>query len=342
MPQGVIHQHQRQHRLSDRRGADADAGVVAPVRVDHHRLAGLVDRAPVEPDARRGLDRDIDHDVLPGGNAAQNATRVVGGKTFRRHFVAVLGALLLDRAKPRADLHALDRVDAHHRVGDVRIQLVVDRFAPAHRHALRHRGNARAAGIAGLAQPVHERLQFGHAVRVRRKKRVGPNRIPALERDTVRAELRHVAADLDAMALAQPFFRNRARRHPHCGFARGLSPAAAMIADAVLLPVGVVGVAGTESFGNVAVVLAALVLVADQQRDRRAGRFALEHAGENFHRIWLAPLGDMPRGARAAAVEFMLDVGLCERESRRAAVHHATDRGPVALAERSNAEQPAE
>ena len=37
MPQRVIHQHQREHRFGDRRRADADARIVAAVRVDDHR-----------------------------------------------------------------------------------------------------------------------------------------------------------------------------------------------------------------------------------------------------------------------------------------------------------------
>ena len=50
---------------------------------------------------------------------------------------------------------------------------------------------------------------------------------------------------------------------------------------------------GPEGFGDVAVILAALVLVADQQGDRGAGGLALEHAGKDFHRIRFAALGDV-------------------------------------------------
>ena len=41
----------------------------------------------------------------------------------------------VDAGEAGADLHALDRVDAHHGVGDVGIQLVEQRLAQAHRHA---------------------------------------------------------------------------------------------------------------------------------------------------------------------------------------------------------------
>ena len=54
------------------------------------------------------------------------------------------------------------------------------------------------------------------------------------------------------------------------------------VAQPVLAPVGVVGVAGAEGVEDVAVVLAALVLIADQQADRRAGGLAFVDAGEDL------------------------------------------------------------
>ena len=44
MQEGMIHQHKRQHRLGDRRRADADARVVAAVGLHRHRIPQLVDR----------------------------------------------------------------------------------------------------------------------------------------------------------------------------------------------------------------------------------------------------------------------------------------------------------
>ena len=174
------------------------------------------------------------------------------------------------------------------------------------------------------------------------EERIGVDVLPALERNRVGSELRQVAADRDAVALAQPLPGDGARGDAHRGLARRLPAAAAVVADAVLLPVRVVGVAGAERVGDVRVVLAALVLVADQQRDRRARRAALEHAGQDLDGVGLAPLRHVPRRAGPAAVEFVLDVGLRERQSGRAAVDDAADRGTVRFAERREAEQRAE
>src|SRR5437764_1332394 len=75
--------------------------------------------------------------------------------------------------------------------------------------------------------------------------------------------------------------------HPAGGLARRRAAAAAIVADAVLGPVGVVGVPRAEAVLDLAVILGALVLVLDQQADRRAGGQALEHAGEDLDPVGL-------------------------------------------------------
>ena len=180
----------------------------------------------------------------------------------------------------------------------------------------------------------------GHDVRIGAEERIAVHAVPGSERHRDRPELRQIAAHLDAMALAQPLLRDGAGRDAHGGFARGLAAAAAIVADAVLLPVRVVRVAGTERLLDRAVILAALVGVADQQSDRRAGRAALEHAREDLDRVALLALGHEPRRPGFAAIQFPLDVGFGERHAGRAAIHHATDRRPVAFTERGHAEEP--
>lgn len=78
MPQRMIHQHQRQHRLGDRRRAYAYAGVVAAVRFDDGRVALQVDGAARQADAGSGLDREVRNYILTGGDAAEDAAGVVG------------------------------------------------------------------------------------------------------------------------------------------------------------------------------------------------------------------------------------------------------------------------
>ena len=94
------------------------------------------------------------------------------------------------------------------------------------------------------------------------------------------------------------------------GLARGGAAAAAIVADAVFQIIGEVGMARPVEILDLAIVLRALVLVADHQAHRRARGQALEHARQDLHLVRLAPLGGEFGGAGLAPVEPVLDVGL--------------------------------
>ena len=266
---------------------------------------------------------------------------MVAGEALGRQFVAVLGATLGDGLETGADLDPLDRVDAHHRMRNVGVETIVYRLAPAHRHAAGDDVDACADRIAGLAQVVHEGLELGHDAGVRREEGVAVDFVPGLERNLDRPEPRHVAPDHDAVVLRQPLARDRPGRHPHGGLTRRRPTAAAVVADAVLVPVRIVGMARTESLGDRAVVLRALVLVADQERDRRARGPPFEHPRQDLDAVRFAALSDMARGPWFAPVEFGLDLGGRDLETGRASVDDAADRRTVGFAERGNAKEQA-
>jgi hypothetical protein len=60
------------------------------------------------------------------------------------------------------------------------------------------------------------------------------------------ADLREIATHADAECFGEPFLGDDGCGDAHRRLARGRAPAAARIADAVFLPVGVVGVAGAK------------------------------------------------------------------------------------------------
>ena len=163
--------------------------------------------------------------------------------------------------------------------------------------------------------------------------------------DLVRAHLHQRAAHVH---LGQDLARDGAGGDPHRGLARRRAPAAAIVAQAVLGLIGEVGVARAKLVLDVGIVLRALVGVLDQERNRRARRHLRaglrmrHHAGQDLHRVRLLPLRGEARLAGPAAIEVALDVGLGQRDQRRAAIDHAADRNPVALAEGRDAEQMAE
>ncbi len=94
--------------------------------------------------------------------------------------------------------------------------------------------------------------------------------------------------------------------------------------------------AWAEGPGDIAVILAAGIGIANQQRNRRSGGFAFKHTRQNFNLIGLLPLSDMTRGARAPTVQIRLNIRLAQQHPRRTAVHHTADRRAVRFAKRGH------
>ena len=101
-----------------------------------------------------------------------------------------------------------------------------------------HRDAARRARIEVLP---HERFELGHDRCVGHEEGIGVDVRPVLERNRMRAELHEMAANGDPVAFREPLLRDGARSNAHRGFARRRAAAAAIVADAVLLPVRIVG-----------------------------------------------------------------------------------------------------
>ena len=352
VPQEGVRQHAGDHRLADRDRPDSDTGVVAAPGRDLRVLHGPGHSEPRGQDRRRRLDGEARDDRLAGRNAAQNAAGVVGEEAWPAvvsgaHLVGVVLAGEFGGGEAVADLDALDRVDAHEGAGELRVELAVDRRAPAGRRALGddldHRADRRARPADGVEIVDEAPDRLG----VRAEERISAHLVPAPVRpvDLELAELHERAADRDP---GDDLAGDGAGGDPRGGLARRRPPAAAIVADAVFGVVGVVGVAGPVLVPDLAVVLRALVDVLDEHGDRGSGRhlpagLVVRHdARENARLVRLPPLGGEARRPGPAAVELGLDVGRLERQTRRAAVDDAADPRPVALAESGDAEQVAE
>ena len=105
MPQRMIHQYQRQHGFSYRRGADADAGVVAALGHDLGGGSMQIDGLARRKDGAGRLDRDRHLQVLPGADATQRAAGIVAGKACGGQRVAMRGAALRHAGKTGSDFH---------------------------------------------------------------------------------------------------------------------------------------------------------------------------------------------------------------------------------------------
>src|SRR5690606_41474811 len=105
------------------------------------------------------------------------------------------------------------------------------------------------------------------------------------------------------------------------------------------VPVRVIGMAGAEGLDDIAVVATALVGIANQQTDGRAGGVAFKNTRQNRYLIGLATLRDVPRCTGPASIELFLNVGGIECQPRRAAIDHATDGRAMRFAEIGDTEQ---
>src|SRR5262249_34919937 len=142
-----------------------------------------------------------------------------------------------------------------------------------------------------------------------------------------RVDAVHPGDDLDAHALAEELPRDRAGGDARGRLAGARAAAAARVARAVPRAGGGARVRRGVLVGDLVVVLRALVLVRDLDRDRRPGRPPLVDAREDARGVLLLALRREERLAGAAAREVVREVGLGEREARRATVHDRAERG---------------
>src|SRR5437016_2989592 len=349
LTQIVVGDHACHHGLADRHRANAHTRVVPPLRADVGLGTIPINRAAGSEYRRGRLDGETADDRLAGGDAAQNAARMVGKKhrsTVVAHadLVGIVFATQPRRGKASADLDTFDGIDAHQSGGEIAIELAVNRGAEANRYAFRNDLDDCPDGGATLADIVEIAFEEFCLLRIRTKERIALDLVPVPPRalDTVLAHLDQRTAHRKPR---HDFARDRACSNPHGGLARRLTAAAAIIADAVFGVVGVIGVPGPVLVLDVGIIPRALVDILDDERNRRsrghllAGRFVDQDAGEDFHLVRFAALRRETRLARSPLVEIGLDVRLGQRDARWATVEPASDTRHSAVAEGRDPEQ---
>src|ERR1700744_284202 len=197
----MIYQNHPHNPLGYGRRANPDTRVVTARGHHFDRFAANIDGAAWQRGAGSGFERQTHDHILARGDSAQYASRMIAFEARGRHFVAMLGAALLDRLETRTDLDAFHGIDAHHRACKIRIEPLEHRFPPARRHALGYHGDPGADGIAPLASPPDEIFELRHARRIRAEKwiLVGRFWIHRLEHNG--PHLRQVAVDFQVLAV---------------------------------------------------------------------------------------------------------------------------------------------
>ena len=191
---------------------------------------------------------------------------VIAGKDLIR----VVFAGQFCRRHAFADFHALHGIDRHCCCGQVSVQFAVDRRAQPGGHARGCDLHHRAYGIARFAQAVQIGGPHFRSLGIGNPERVLVDLVPVESRavDLVLAHLHHVAGDPQSRHHR---CKSRARQatcgHPRGGFAGGGPTATAIVADAIFLPVGDVGMSGAEFLGDFGIILGPLIGVFDHQLD---------------------------------------------------------------------------
>ena len=262
---------------------------------------------------------------------------------FGAERIVVLASGERDAAEAGADFKRLRRGQAQHGFGQIRLQFVEHRFAPAGGNAAR---NAFDDAADGVARAPHFFDEPDHFFRRRLVRTTDDVRLDVLEFDLVRVyvgdeplDLFDVGQDFDAEPFAQNFLRNRAGGDAADRFARAGAAAALPVANAVFGEISEIRVRRAEFRLHFGIGFGPGVLVFDPQTNRRAERFAAKRAGKNLHRVGFLARRNNFGLSGPAPVQIGLNVRLGEPEARRAAVHDHTHATAVGFAPRRDAEQ---
>src|SRR5512140_3586673 len=318
------------HRLGHRYHARAEARIVAAVDRELALLPGAIHRLLLERDRRGRLHRDPGHDRLPGRDAAQHAAGVVRREPARGHPVVVLAPAQANGSEAVADLEPLDGGDRHEAPGEAGVELVDHGIAETDGNARCERLDHAPQRIARLARGKDRTLHLGGDLAVGAADGVLLHEVEIALAGHEIADLHGAALHAHADPLEDPARERAGGDAPH-RFAPARAAAPAVVAHAVLLPVGEVGVSWAVEIAQLIIVLRARVHAPHDERDRGAGGHALEDAGEDLDLVGLLALGRDRALAGLPAVEVLLDGRGVDDDAGRHAVDDHADAGPVAL-----------
>ena len=295
-----------------------------------------------QADGGRRLEGDAQQDRLAVRDAALHAARAVArgarpASLAGHERIVVLASGEARAGEAAADLEALRGRQREHALREIGLELVEHRLAESRRHAPRQARHDAAEGVAapprGVDALLHARRGLGvgaaHGVRLD----LGQGDGVGVDLGVDVVHLRHPREHLDPTGRAQQLARHGARRDAAHGLPGARPPAALPVPDAVLRLGGEVGVGRAVDVLHRFVRRRARVLVAHQERDRRAEGPALEEAREDLDPVGLLARRGEPALARPAPIEIALDLLRGELEARRAAVHHDAHAAAVGLAE---------
>jgi hypothetical protein len=162
------------------------------------------------------------------------------------------------------------RARASERCGEIGIELAIDRGTKAGLHAFGDHFDHRPNGGTAFANAIEIIGIVIGFQRIGAEERIARHLIPIPARtiNLMRPHLHKRTANRNAI---QNLARNRASRDARRRLTRRRAPTAAIIADAIFHIIGIIGVSWAIAVFDVTIILAALIDILDQKRNRRAG-----------------------------------------------------------------------
>ena len=349
--QPVVNQNQGHHGLAHDDEAGQQTGIVPALDRDFSGLAAFGYRLLRAGQAAGRLDRNAADDRLAAGNAAKHAAVAIAfgaddSTLVRRQWDkgVVVGA-----AAGRGDSETYSIFEGRHRrqgqkrLGQVGFQLVEHWFAEPGGDSIRHQLAHSANGILILSHLLDESDHFLRPDRIGTAHR---SRLDLLERGPGRfenvglniADLLDVTEDMDAMRR-QNFLGDGAGSDPADGLAGAGSATSPIITEAVLGIEAEIGMPWPIFVLDLRIILAALVLIVEEDADGGAVSLALEDTGPDFRHILFLALADDLGLARPAAAQVQQQVIYAQRQAGGTTVYDRQIPRPVADPGRGHAKQ---
>ena len=199
---------------------------------------------------------------------------MVAGKSgqtirIRFHFVCIADPAQRGSSETIANLNAFSGIDGHQCCGEVAVEFIVNRLPQTGWHTVGDHFDHAACGVAVLSKLIQRFSPSGRRLGIGAEKGVFGDLIPvpraAVDPMTTHGHQRTAHDDRRGRQLAQDHPGDGTGGDPHRGLPGRRPTTAAVVAQAVLLPVGEISVARSELIPDFAVVLRALVAVVDDQ-----------------------------------------------------------------------------
>src|SRR5438046_2829041 len=344
----MVAKHERGHRLDYWDRARQNTRIVASASRELRLFTRYVYGFLFVRDRRCRLKSDAKVNLFAVADPALYAAGIICRRPefTSAHFkwVVVLGATHVRRRKSGTDLKSFGCRKTQHRFRQISLELIKHRLAKSGRNAPDDAFNHATHRITFIANLPDQRLHSLRRRNIRASDRIllcvlHLNARTIDLRDDV-VNLRDVTDDLEIRVQdCQYLFRDCAGGDAGNRLTRRRATAALPVTDSIFRLITKIGMRRPKFSCDLHVVLRPGVLVAHEDRDRRAERFATENAGDNFAPVFLLSLRRDFALTRTTTIQLTLDVRWRDFDFWRTTVNYDTNPAAVRFTKRRDAKK---